>query len=408
MDEWVSIEEAAKLASVSTRTLQRWITSGKIPIRRTGRRVRVQRSALETLASPDEGAVARPPSPEFRERLPEPHAFHYIDQLNEIWRKVDGGDYVGARTDLETYLTTAAGSAAERGVEALRLLSDVCDELGDRVKAELYAADAIALAQKLGDVYGEASALLALAHCRNSRSEWAIAEEALNDAERLAGELLNSDYRSAWRIMAIALSNKAWIFRRRGEFAHAETCIERSRQLKDALSMGAGSLGYSEAYLGEISLDLGNKDAALSHFDRAARLFNAAEWKVQENYAELNRALIIGVHGFNAAACGAVEFSLRFFEQRHLPGLSIDALTVLGRLSVDQMDAERALRKAVVRAADLGDLYREAQAHFHLADRLSKGGKAEEADLEFGHAARIANSIGAYGLERPELQTAVA
>lgn len=43
---FVGLDEAAKLVNLSRRTLERWIASGELPVRRIGRRVLVKPSDL--------------------------------------------------------------------------------------------------------------------------------------------------------------------------------------------------------------------------------------------------------------------------------------------------------------------------------------------------------------------------
>jgi excisionase family DNA binding protein len=54
-----TIEEAAKLLEVSTRTIRRNIKAGSIPYRKVGRSVRVDLDALRPLSSDDIAAAAR-------------------------------------------------------------------------------------------------------------------------------------------------------------------------------------------------------------------------------------------------------------------------------------------------------------------------------------------------------------
>ena len=44
--EYVSINTAAQLLEVSTKTVRRWISQGKLPARRIGRTIRIRRSSL--------------------------------------------------------------------------------------------------------------------------------------------------------------------------------------------------------------------------------------------------------------------------------------------------------------------------------------------------------------------------
>lgn len=50
--EYVSINTAAQLLEVNTKTVRRWISQGKLPARRIGRMIRIRRSLLARIGKP--------------------------------------------------------------------------------------------------------------------------------------------------------------------------------------------------------------------------------------------------------------------------------------------------------------------------------------------------------------------
>jgi class 3 adenylate cyclase/tetratricopeptide (TPR) repeat protein len=307
------------------------------------------------------------------------------------------GDMDKARENLERSVDLARAADEAGTVGALLALGrhlEIAD--ADHAGARAAYGEALALAERIGDLPARVELHAQLAQLAAQRGEWDEAERAaaqsaaLAEREGLVGKLC----------FPLALQGLlAW---RRGDFERAERRARDAHELADQ----AGWSEVSYAALSTLALalrDRGDLDAALGALERALDLCERAGFLPQSVHALAERALVQCVAGRMEEARGSAAEAAELAARLRYPAGEAAALEARGLTSAEPEEGVRLLRDALERWGALDRPLERARCSLVLAhvlqhhdperarDALAAAG-AELERLGIAHLARKASA----------------
>jgi predicted ATPase/DNA-binding winged helix-turn-helix (wHTH) protein len=305
------------------------------------------------------------------------------------------------RTRLETILQLAgSGYAKERG-RVLHFLGALTTAQGDFSAAERFLEQSLCLYEELGDQWGIAASLNALAIAQRDCGDYASAEQNF-ERSLICWRLLPD--RSAF---ARCLHNLANLVKVRGDYPRARWALREATQIFEELGDRSGA-AWSINQLGDISREQGDCVAAKEFYQQALMSFRAAgdQWGRARSLTDLGS--IDCQRGEHRSAETAYREAMEvFMNLGHRRGMA-RAMEGYACLAVAQGQAARALKLAAA-AAHLRELIRAPlpQAEKEKLDRMllpawqaftGQEGKAAWAE---GSAMDLEEAVQ-YSLEEPE------
>jgi predicted ATPase/DNA-binding SARP family transcriptional activator/Tfp pilus assembly protein PilF len=286
------------------------------------------------------------------------------------------GEYEAARSQLETGLDLARGTATQAGlqsessagslllakVEILRSLGNVFACQGDYTRSRAYYEESLCASREIGDRQGEAGALCNLGNIVRMKGKYADAkayeEQALHIYRELgdrvgeSGMLNNlgldaihqSDYAGSEVYRKQALSISREIGDRSGESLslqglglasqylgnYATAKIYHEQALQIVREMGDRRLeGNQLMYLGGVAIDLGDYVGAMACYEQALQIHQEIGNRCSEGHVLIGLGLVYAYQGRSAqakayleqAVCICRELGDRLYEERALSNL---------------------------------------------------------------------------------------
>ncbi len=223
------------------------------------------------------------------------------------------GDTVKARENLERAVELARGSDAHETVLALLALGHHLESSdGDYEEAAAAYAEALALAQQVGDVPAEIELHAAVAQLALYKGDWESASRSgeasaeLSEREGLIGKLC----------LPYALRGRLhW---RAGEWQESERAFRRARELAE--QVGWSEVCFDALHGLAITLrDQGELVGAESALADALEVCERAGLIVQSIQANATRALVLGLGGRAGEAAEAAGEAVELAERVHYP-----------------------------------------------------------------------------------------
>jgi predicted ATPase/DNA-binding winged helix-turn-helix (wHTH) protein len=308
------------------------------------------------------------------------------------------------RARLETVLHLAgSGHRKERG-RIMHFLGALVTAQGDFPAAEHFLEQSLSLYEELGDQWGIAASLNALAITQRDRGDYVSAES--NFERSLARWRLLPD-RSA---IARCLHNLASLVRVRGDYPRAQWASREATQIFDELGDPSGA-AWSINQQGDISSEQGDLSAARELYQRALSVFRESgdRWGCARSLTDLG--YIHCAQGKHSAAKASYREAMEIFRDlRHRRGVA-RALEGYACLAVKQGLAVRGLKLAAA-ATHLRQLIRAPlrQAEQRELDQMLRpawealaGPEGNAAWVE-GSAMDVERAIQ-YSLEEPKSTT---
>jgi predicted ATPase/DNA-binding winged helix-turn-helix (wHTH) protein len=254
------------------------------------------------------------------------------------------------RARLETVLHLAGSKHAKERGRIMHFLGALVTALGDFPAAEHFLKQSLSLYEELGDQWGIAASLNALAISQRDRGDYASAES--NFERSLACWRLLAD-RSA---IARCLHNLADLVRVRGDYPRAQWASREATQIFEELADPSGA-AWSINQQGDIAREKGDLPGARKLYQRALSVFRESgdRWGCARSLTDLG--CIDCAQGKHAAAKTSYRGAMEIFRDlRHRRGVA-RALEGYACLAVKQGQAVRALKLAAA-AAHLRQLLR--------------------------------------------------
>ena len=308
------------------------------------------------------------------------------------------------RARLETVLQLAGPKHARERGRIMHFLGAMVTAQGDFPAAEHFLKMSLSLYEELGDQWGIAASLNALAISQRDVGEYASAES--NFERSLACWRLLAD-RSA---IARCLHNLADLVRVRGDYPRALWASREATQIFEELGDPSGA-AWSINQQGDISREQGDLHAARELYQRALSVFRASgdRWGCARSLTDLGY-IHCAQQKHSAAKASYREAMEIFSDLRHRRGVA-RALEGYACLDVKQGQAVRALKLAAA-AAHLRQLIRAPlrQVEQRELDQMLRpawealAGPAGHAAWAEGFAMDVERAIQ-YSLEEPKSAT---
>ena len=257
------------------------------------------------------------------------------------------------RTRLETVLQLAGSGHAKKRGRVLHFLGALTTAQGDFPAAEYCLERSLRLYEELGDQWGIAASLNALAIAQRDRGNYASAEQNIERSLACWRQLPD---RSA---IARCLHNLANLVKVRGDFPRARWSLREATEIFEELGDRSGA-AWSINQQGDISREEGDLAAARDLYQEALLSFRQAGdlWGCARSLTDLGS--IDCLRGKHAAAQTAYHEAMEIFiTLGHRRGVA-RVLECYACLAVAQGQAARALR-LVAAAARLRELMRAPQ-----------------------------------------------
>jgi predicted ATPase/DNA-binding winged helix-turn-helix (wHTH) protein len=247
------------------------------------------------------------------------------------------------RARLETVLQLAGAGHAKERARVAQFLGALTTAQGDFASAERFLQQSLSLYEDLGDQWGIAASLNALAVSARDRGDYPAAQS--NFERSLA----------CWRMLpdrlAIArcLHNLSNVVKVRGDYSRARWALKEATDIFEALGDRSGA-AWSISQLGDIAREQGDIAAAREFYQRALSVFREADdrWGSARSLADLGS--IACEQGDAMAAHAAYREALEMFASLgHRRGIA-RALEGCSVLALAQGDASRALKLAAAAA----------------------------------------------------------
>jgi predicted ATPase/DNA-binding winged helix-turn-helix (wHTH) protein len=247
------------------------------------------------------------------------------------------------RARLETVLQLAGDGHAKERARVAQFLGALTTAQGDFASAERFLQQSLSLYEDLGDQWGIAASLNALAVSARDRGDYPAAQS--NFERSLA----------CWRMLpdrlAIArcLHNLSNVVKVRGDYSRARWALKEATDIFEALDDRSGA-AWSISQLGDIAREQGDVAAARKFYQRALSVFREADdrWGSARSLTDLGS--IACEQGDAMAAHAAYREALELFAGLgHRRGIA-RALEGCSVLALAQGDAARALKLAAAAA----------------------------------------------------------
>ena len=241
------------------------------------------------------------------------------------------------RARLETILRLAGSRHAKERGRVLHFLGALVTAQGDSPAAEHLLEQSLSLYEELGDQWGIAASLNALAIAQRDRGDYASAE---NNFERSL---------ACWRLLpdrsAIArcLHNLANLVKVRGDYARARWALREATEIFEELGDRSGA-AWSINQQGDISREQGDLASARALYQQALSAFREAgdRWGCARSLADLGH--IDCTQGRHTAAQASYHEAMEIFaELGHRRGMA-RTLEGYACLALARGKAARALR----------------------------------------------------------------
>jgi predicted ATPase/DNA-binding winged helix-turn-helix (wHTH) protein len=310
------------------------------------------------------------------------------------------------RTRMETILRLAgSGHAKERG-RILHFLGALTTAQGDFPAAEHFLEQSLCLYEELGDQWGIAASLNALAIAQRDRGDYVSAEK--NSEHSLACWRLLPD-RSA---IARCLHNLANLVKVRGDYSRARFALREATQIFEELGDRSGA-AWSINQQGDISREQGDLVGARDLYQQALSSFREAGdlWGCARSLTDLGA--VDCVQGRHPSAQTSYREAMEIFMKLgHRRGIA-RAMEGHACLAVAQDQAARALKLAAA-AAHLRELIRVPlpQAEKTKLDQMllpawqALSGPASKTAWAEGSAMDLEKAVQ-YAVQEPESSTRV-
>ena len=189
---------------------------------------------------------------------------------------------IEGRTRMEAVLRVAADSHPKERARILQFLGAIVTAQGDFFAAARFLEQGLAVYEELGDQWGIAASLNALAVSARDRGDYAAAQS--NFERSLA----------CWRLLpdqlAIArcLHNLANVLKARGDYSRAQWALREAAQIFEQLGDRDGA-AWSINQQGDIVREEGDLPAARQLYDRALSMFRKTgdKWGVARSLTDL-------------------------------------------------------------------------------------------------------------------------
>src|SRR5919202_1976210 len=273
------------------------------------------------------------------ERLGEVSA---ASRAHGIFGRVFGriGDTEKARSNLERSVDLARGSDDQETILALLALGRHLElSEADPDAAERAFAEALRLAQEVGDLPSQVQLHAALGQLAAYRAQWdRVAESTeasagLAEREGLVGKL------------CLPYALRGLLRWREGDLAEAERLFGEAHELAERV--GWSELAFQALYGLAVALrDRGELTAATQALDRAVDLCERAGLLAQSIQAGAARAIVLELSGRREAARESATEAAELAERLHYPLARAAALEARGATAEDPEDGARLLRDA--------------------------------------------------------------
>jgi predicted ATPase len=247
------------------------------------------------------------------------------------------------RTRLETVLQLAGDGHAKERARVAQFLGALTTAQGDFASAERFLQQSLSVYEELGDQWGIAASLNALAVSARDRGDYPAAQS--NFERSLA----------CWRMlpdrlaMARCLHNLSNVVKVRGDYSRARWALKEATDIFDTLGDRSGA-AWSISQLGDIAREQADVSAAREFYQRALSVFREVDdrWGSARSLTDLGS--IACKQGDAMAAHAAYREALELFASLgHRRGIA-RALEGYSVLALAQGDAARALKLAAAAA----------------------------------------------------------
>jgi class 3 adenylate cyclase/tetratricopeptide (TPR) repeat protein len=332
------------------------------------------------------------------ERLGETRA---ASRAHGIFGRVFGriGDAAKARENLERAVELARGSDESEAILALLALGHHLEVFeADYPAAEEAYADALAQAERLGDVPAAVELQSALAQLAVYRADWEGVERASDAAAQLA------EREGLIGKLCLPYALRGLLHWREGAWDDAERLFRRSHELAE--QVGWSEVAFSALFGLAITLrDRGDVNGAVTALGQALDVCERAGLIAQSIQATSARAVTLCLAGRDAPAREAAEEAVTLSERLHYPTGRAAALEADGATAPPGEGAER-LREAREAWTGLGRPLDAARCSMLLGralletDEAAAAGALEQARAEWerlgvGHQARRVRELSA-------------
>ncbi|WP_255197466.1 tetratricopeptide repeat protein [Halorarius litoreus] len=340
------------------------------------------------------------------------------------------GDLDRAAAEAEGLLDAAEAlddpeTAARFTVRARRRLADVADDRGDPETAREHLDAGLVAAREAGDRRGETRLLSSLGMVELHADDYAAAERALTEAERV-GEALGASPE-----LSAAVYYLGRLHRKRGAYAEAEARLEESLALDRELGAPPSEEAATLNALGTVAVDRGAHERAEGYYRQALELqreanntrgvattlvnlgdlavetgeYDTAVSCFEESLALARDIEAAVVHGAALGGLGRVEAARGAFdaaERHHRERATVDdsprtrAIVDqrLGDVAAARGDLDRACDRyeaAFEAFIDLGATDRAAATGLELVERCVERGRTADARAWLERVERLAN-----------------
>jgi class 3 adenylate cyclase/tetratricopeptide (TPR) repeat protein len=245
------------------------------------------------------------------------------------------GDAGRARENLEKAVDLAreGGDELEEILALLALGNHLEVAEADYAAAQRAYADALEVAERIGDVPSQVELHSALAQLAVYRADWDAVQNLSDASARLAEE--------SGLVLKMCLPYALRGFQRwrAGDWDAAEADYGRSAELAE--DVGWSEVAFAATYgLSIARRDRGDHDGALAALDRAREISERAGLTVQAIQALANRAVVLALAGRQGEARGAAEEATALTERVQSPVGEVAALEADGATSEGDRAAE--------------------------------------------------------------------
>ncbi len=186
-------------------------------------------------------------------------------------KQTEVGEYESASTLMKEALEIMRELQDKKGIARALWQLGACEvRPGNFLQARQYFEEALPLLRQIGDNSNTAIALSGLAEIAIREGDFEQA--TIFEEESLA---MRKEMDEPWGI-AVSLGNFAWIALRRDDLEEAERFVKESLKLRRDIE-DRGGCAWCLEKLAEISLVVGQREHSKEQFQRAAKLFGAAE-----------------------------------------------------------------------------------------------------------------------------------
>jgi predicted ATPase/DNA-binding winged helix-turn-helix (wHTH) protein len=243
------------------------------------------------------------------------------------------------RARLEAILRLAGTQPTKERGRVLHFLGALATAQGDFPPAERFLERSLSVYEELGDQWGIAASLNALAIAERDRGDYSSAE---NNFERSLSCWRSLQDRSA---TARCLHNLANVVKVRGDYPRARAALREATEIFEDLGDRSGA-AWSSNQLGDIAREQGDPTAARELYQRALSAFRETgdQWGTARSLTDL--AYIDCAQGNHSTAHAAYREAMRIFaDLRHRRGIA-RALEGCACLALARGHAARALSLA--------------------------------------------------------------